>query len=143
MKNCQHSSFIEHANEKLKRAGFKLTKARCDIINEITKIDKAISPYKLQEICAKAGKKYSAITIYRVLETLSENQLIHKVYCINGYMKCSHDEYHEHRLLVCKSCHSVDLIDRPREDSTFKNFTKLETIDEVLGICDNCAETKS
>ena len=65
-------NFIEKALEKLKQHAFKSTRARNDILEAIAKHDKALSAYELQGLLKNEGKNYSAITIYRVIETLLE-----------------------------------------------------------------------
>jgi Fe2+ or Zn2+ uptake regulation protein len=131
-------NFIEKALEKLKQNAFKSTRARNDILEAIAKHDKALSAYELQDLLKNEGKNYSAITIYRVIETLLELDIVHKVHSINSFMKCCEHKNHLHRLLVCKSCHSVKPVERAATELHISGFAQLEVIDEVLGLCEKC-----
>ena len=138
LKHHHQENFIEKALEKLKQHAFKSTRARNDILEVIAKHDKALSAYELQDLLKSEGKSYSAITIYRVLETLVELDIVHKVHSINSFMKCCEHRGHLHRLLVCKTCHKVQSISREANEVHISGFAQLEVIDEVLGLCEKC-----
>lgn len=142
MNNTQKKSntetFLEKALNKLKNNSFKLTKARTDILDVIANNDKALSPYMIQDILKEQAKKYSAITIYRVIETFIEIDIVHKVHSINSYMKCCENDNHLHRLLVCKNCHTVQPIESTAQEPHAAGFSQIEIIDEVIGLCEDC-----
>jgi Fe2+ or Zn2+ uptake regulation protein len=111
---------------------------RNDILEAIAKHDKALSAYELQDLLKNEGKNYSAITIYRVIDTLLELDIVHKVHSINSFMKCCEHKNHLHRLLVCKSCHNVKPVERAATELHINGFAQVEVIDEVLGLCEKC-----
>ncbi|NQY81290.1 MAG: transcriptional repressor [Candidatus Caenarcaniphilales bacterium] len=134
-------TFLEKAIKKLKDNDFKQTKSRIDILNVLSEHDEALSPYQIQDLLKEKGKSYSAITIYRVLETFMNINIIHKVHSINGYMKCGHEHDHAHTLLVCKGCHNVIAIEREEKNTKkVKGFKVEQIVDEVVGLCDTCNE---
>ena len=136
---AQNNKFFDHPITKLKENDFKLTKSWIDILTTLSKHEQALSPYQIQDILKETGKNYSAITIYRVLETFMSIDIIHKVHSINSYMKCVHDHDHSHSLLVCKSCHSVEAIERERKDMPqVEGFVVKEVVDEIVGLCKAC-----
>ena len=78
-------TFLEKAIKKLKDNDFKQTKSRIDILNVLSEHDEALSPYQIQDLLKEKGKSYSAITIYRVLETFMNINIIHffKILCVH------------------------------------------------------------
>ena len=131
--------FPARAKNKLKSDGYKITSAREDVIRTLDEAKKSISPYEIQEILKQAGTDYKVITIYRVLDLLSKLDLVHRIYSINGYMKCDSDHQHAHKFLVCESCHDIQSIDIEEEKPLFANkFTASKKINEVLGLCSKC-----
>jgi len=135
----ESKKFLDRALDTLKNCNLKLTKARTDILNVIASQDQALSPYTIQDLLKDEGKKYSAITIYRVIETLVESDIIHKVHSINSYVKCcEEDKHHHHRLLVCKDCHFVKSIASTATEVKGSDFSEMLIVDEVLGLCDKC-----
>lgn len=135
----ESSKFLNRVVDTLQSHGLKLTKARTDILNVIASRNEALSPYTIQDILKNQDKKYSAITIYRVIETLLESDIIHKVHSINSYVKCcEEDDHHHHRLLVCKNCHIVKSMESTANELESSDFSEILVIDEILGVCDKC-----
>ncbi len=138
---AQSETFLEKALKKLKENDYKQTKSRIDILTVLSEHDDALSPYQIQDILKEKGKSYSAITIYRVLETFMDIDIIHKVHSINSYMKCAHEHDHAHTLLVCKSCNNVTALEREEKNTKImKGFKVEQIVDEVVGLCDTCNE---
>lgn len=83
------------------------------------------------------------MTIYRTIEYLIRNNLIHKVQSNNTYTLCQHPSDHSCQILVCTKCgvqheihshqicSSLDLI-QLEYGFTFSNPL------EITGICDKC-----
>jgi Fur family zinc uptake transcriptional regulator len=132
--------FTLKAKNKLKEDGYKITSAREDVIEILNKVTKPISPYEIQEELKKSGNDYKVITIYRILDLLSKLGLTHKIYSINGYMKCDSEHMHAHKFLVCESCHDVQSFDLGHHEQTKASdtFKASKEINEVLGLCSKC-----
>lgn len=137
-------NFTVKAKNKLKSQGYKITSAREDVIDVLHESNKSISPYEIQELLSKSGSNYKVITIYRVLDLLSQLELVHRIYSINSYIKCEsdhkHGHSHSHRFFVCEKCHDVQCVDLKQMQSTCIEFTPSKEINEVLGLCTGCHE---
>lgn len=132
--------FPAKAKNKLKSEGYKITSARDDVIEILNEADKPISPYEIQEELKKSGTDYKVITIYRILDLLSQLGLTHRIYSINGYMKCDSEHIHSHKFLVCESCHDVQSVDLKHEKHVDEanSFKASREINEVIGLCAKC-----
>ncbi|NDF11964.1 MAG: transcriptional repressor [Proteobacteria bacterium] len=87
-------------------------------------------------------------TIYRALEKLASQGLIHRISSINAYIICDcHHGSHISSFMVCKKCKSVEEIsDRKVENAlrtAIKNHSfKIEKeMIELIGLCETCATT--
>jgi len=86
-------------------------------------------------------------TVYRALEFLLENQLIHKIESSNSYIGCEFThEQHQSQFLVCDSCNEVMELQEPllnsalAETSESKGFVVRQTHVEIHGVCADCAD---
>ncbi len=135
-------AFLEKAQKKLQDHGYKITDARSDLLELLANNDQALTAYGIQDLLNQRCKEYQVITIYRVLDLLCELEIIHKIYSINAYIKCTqgkgHDHHH-HQFLVCEKCHKIKKIDNKISCATMnKGFTIKQDIHEILGLCNNC-----
>ncbi len=119
------------------------TLARTTILNLINDSSVALSQpaiqHQLNGLCDR-------VTIYRVLERLCEEGLIHKIVNVNGvvnyatcHSSCSHVHSHEHIHFSCRVCESLTCLDETIP--TFKlpvGFLSEETFFTVSGVCKNC-----
>ncbi len=106
---------------------------------------KAISAYDLLEILKKSNKKVVATTVYRALEFLEENSLIHKVHSSNSYIGCSFiGEKHIPFLFICNECNEVGELYKEELPKTIikaeKNskFKIKDPVIEMVGVCSLC-----
>ena len=93
--------------------GVRLTERRKQVLSELLQSEKALSAYELIDDCNKTGEKnISAMSIYRVLDYLESQRLIHKLNLTNKYVACSHIACeHGHvtsQFLICGGCSKVE-----------------------------------
>jgi Fur family ferric uptake transcriptional regulator len=87
------------------------------------------------------------VTIYRVLDRLTDEGKIHKIVNVNGvvnYASCHscetvHEHHHEHVHFSCRVCNELTCLDTvvPAFDLP-DGFVQEETFFTVSGICKNC-----
>ena len=95
------------------RNGVRLTERRKQVLRELLQSEKALSAYELIDDCNRnGGKNISAMSIYRVLEYLESQRLIHKLNLTNKYVACSHivcEHGHDtSQFLICSGCSKVE-----------------------------------
>ena len=120
---------------------------RRQVLELIWESHKAIKAYDLlQRITPKVGTT-KPVTVYRALNFLMEQGLIHKVESLNAFIGCRFsDHQHQQLLLTCSHCQEVEerpaegvmeAIDRELEQASFTIYHKAI---EIHGICAHCAQ---
>ena len=74
-----------------------------------------MSAYELVDYCKEHyGESIPAMSVYRILDFLQEEHLVHKLNLANKYIACAHITCaHEHgvpQFLICGSCQKVEEI---------------------------------
>jgi Fe2+ or Zn2+ uptake regulation protein len=130
--------------EQLKSAGFRVTKARSQIIIVLSKIKQPITAASIYATLHRQGNKFDRTTIYRELKFLLVNNLVRQV---SFYGKATHFELNSdhHHHLVCIKCHSKKKIvlgkhleHHERQIFQKEKFKVVSHSLEFYGICNNC-----
>ncbi len=103
---------LAQAADMCQKNGIKLTPKRSKLLTGLLKTDHAQSAYDLIEVMKlEYGETLQPTTVYRILDILSGENLVHKLHLSNRYIACSHiccDHGHDvPQFLVCDSCHKV------------------------------------
>lgn len=109
------NQIIDHAEQHCKSHGSRLTDKRKQVLSGLLKSEKALSAYELIDICkAEYGEAMPAMSMYRILDFLQSEHLVHKLNLANKYIACSHiacDHDHEvPQFLICSECQKVEEI---------------------------------
>lgn len=139
-------SYKDLAVQKLQKQGFKLTKPRLMLLELLAKTDKALSPYDMKDLLAKQKIKADVVTIYRILEVLEENSLVHKILSLGRFTKCCLEEEQSdcHHYLICQNCHKIEEIsgdDLEKLEVKVAKQTGFKIIShnlELTGLCSKC-----
>ena len=141
---------IEHAEKHCKANGARLTEKRKCVLSGLLLSEKALSAYELVEVCKKAfGESIPAMSVYRILDFLEQEHLVHKLNLANKYVACSHitcDHSHEiQQFLICSNCQKVKEISVSKSaikaiesDVQEAGFQLVKPQIEVNCICDDC-----
>lgn len=143
---------ISQAEHQCKTHGSRLTDKRKQVFAGLLKSVKALSAYELVEFCKKEfGETIPAMTVYRILDFLEEENLAHKLKLANKYVACSHipcDHNHQPQFLICSLCQKVQetSIDHSILSALEKHVEKagfqvLNSKLEMDCVCDDCKET--
>jgi len=119
------------------------TQAKTEIINLIDSSEKALSHSDIQ---IKLDGLCNRVTIYRVLDRLEEEGLIHKFVNVDGVINfakcknCSAKHIHDHLHFNCEVCNSVTCIEQviPKMNLP-KNYIVHQYNYVLSGICDKCS----
>jgi Fur family ferric uptake transcriptional regulator len=148
------TSYAELALEVLKNKGFRITKPRQLVIDLLDKNTKPLSPYEIKEVLEKEGSRIDTVSVYRILECLEENKLIHRVLTTGKVSKCAlepeeqckmHQSEHCHHLLICQQCEAIEEVHCPGTSALVKEVEKQSNFRiqshnmEFFGLCANCA----
>ncbi len=140
------TSAIQSAERLCAARGTRFTPMRRKVLQLIWGSHQAAKAYDLLDCIKVSEKGATPMTIYRALQFLQDQGLIHRVETLNAYVGCSHvGLQHEVVLLICEECQQIKERSAPgvmtvlHEDIAQSGFlTKRSTI-EIYGTCGNCA----
>lgn len=132
--------------------GVKLTDKRRRILKVVLDSAEPLSAYQIADQYRDLyGKTLSVMSVYRMLNFLKENELVHRLETTNQYLPCSHIScHHAHEVpqfLICDGCHTVDEVgirkEILRELSTNIEDTGFALARQQLefhGLCRDCQQ---
>lgn len=144
-----HSVCLRRALESAQRLcrvrGVKLTATRQKILEMIWACHQPVGAYHLLDRLAQEGKKAAPPTVYRALDFLVTQGLIHRIESLNAYVGCPHPEtQHMSLFLICRVCHTVaeihdhPLFQRLLDAMTENGFAPEQQVLEIHGLCPLC-----
>jgi Fur family zinc uptake transcriptional regulator len=103
---------LNQAEKNCLASGARLTEKRKRILTGLLKSQKALSAYELVDYCRdELNESVPPMSVYRILEFLESENLVHKLHLANKYVACSHiscDHSHEiPQFLICDQCSKV------------------------------------
>lgn len=104
---------LDRAQAICAEQGAKLTDKRRRILQVVLESAEPLSAYQIADQYRDLyGKTLSVMSVYRMLNFLKDNELVHRLETTNQYLPCSHISCnHAHEVpqfLICDSCKSVD-----------------------------------
>ena len=149
--NHQHNQCIKSSLEKAQQvcneSGARLTPIRKKVLELILQSHKPIKAYDLLAQLSNEDHLEKPPTVYRALDFLLENHLIHKIESSNSYIGCEFKHRQlDSKFLVCDECHEVKEIHEPNlnksllEAGNKEGFTINQTNVEIHGICAECVK---
>jgi Fur family zinc uptake transcriptional regulator len=139
---------LDTAEEHCERSGARLTAIRRRVLELVWSSHAPVGAYALLDALGAEGHSAAPPTVYRALDFLLEQGLIHRVESLNAYLGCAHpDAPHTALLLLCAGCgraaefedHGID--ERLRKAAAARGFTVARQTIEVEGRCPDCRET--
>lgn len=105
-----------------------------------------MSAYDLLERMRSIIENPAPPTVYRALDFLLEQGLVHKLESLHAYVGCTHPEHpHASQFLICGDCGEVAEVEDPSVISSLKaagksvGFRIKRPVVELLGTCAQCA----
>jgi len=141
---------LDHAENTCKENGAKLTNKRRQVLAGLVESQKAMSAYEMVDYCKdNYGESLPPMSVYRILDFLEGEHLVHKLQLANKYIACAHITCeHDHgvpQFLICNECQRVEEISikkstmRSIEQSvTDADFVLLTPQLELNCICKQC-----
>jgi len=136
---------ISTAERLCNKRGVQLTPIRHKILELIWTSHKAIKAYDLLDQIRPTNDAAKPSTVYRALDFLLEQGLIHRVESLNAFVGCRRsDTRHDQLLLICTACHNVEERSAPEvfrsldDEMQDAAFTPQRKTIEIHGLCKNC-----
>lgn len=138
---------LQQAQQLCKTNGQRLTKIRELVLKLIWQSHKPLGAYDLLPAIAEAGFNSAPPTVYRALDFLQEQGLVHRLASLNAFIGCSHPNHvHHGYFLICQCCGTTAELESTELQSSIQRFAadagfsvEQENI-EILGRCPNCQE---
>lgn len=121
------------------------TTAKSAILELIKNSDVALSHIEIQKLI---GDLCDRVTIYRVLNRLVKEDVIHKIATPDGTVKYAachhhkeekHQHTHNHVHFSCEKCHSVTCLDAVQPTFTIPNNYLIKQVNfTISGLCPEC-----
>jgi Fur family zinc uptake transcriptional regulator len=126
-----------------------LTPARRVVLDELCAAGGPVGAYEMIDRVAKVtGKRPAPVQIYRALDFLVENGLVHRLASRNAFMACGHghDAHEPAIFLICDACGSVtEATSREATQSLSAvaadcGFAPRAQVIEIAGRCSKCQQ---
>jgi len=146
IRNPPFTAALAEAERSCEANGAQLTELRRTVLKLILQAPGPLTAYQLLDQLKMIRKSAVPPTVYRTLDFLIENRLVHKVEQLNAFIPCS-DGQHEHhgvQFLICDKCGTVaeiedDAIARALAKAAEKQgFVPSKAVVELDGTCAAC-----
>ena len=140
------SDAISHAEAICASRHERLTPIRRRVLEALLASHAPLGAYDLIDRLAAQGGRPAPITIYRALDFLREQGLVHRIESRNAFIACVHNHASGDPVvfLICEKCGAVGeaaaaaVADTIRSASRAAGFTPKTPVIEIFGICAHC-----
>ena len=141
---CRHDAM--HTAERLcDQRGVRLTPMRRQVLELIWESHRAIKAYDLLDKIKSETTAAKPTTVYRALDFLLEQGLIHKLESLNAFIGCRFSGHrHQQLLLTCSKCQEVEerpaqgVMDAIQQELQEAAFSMHHNSIEIHGLCRHC-----
>jgi Fur family zinc uptake transcriptional regulator len=140
------SEAIAHAEEICAKRNERLTAMRRRVLEALLASHAPLGAYELIDRLAEQGARAAPITIYRALDFLREQGLVHRIESRNAFIACVHNHASSDPVvfLICEKCGAVGeaasaaVADTIKSASRAAGFTPKTPVIEISGVCAHC-----
>ena len=141
---------LEQAGVLCRARGARLTPVRRRVLELVWNGHKPRGAYDILNDLATDGRRPAPLTVYRALDFLVEQGLVHRLESLNAFIGCPHPGGgHASQFLVCERCDTATEINDPAvtaaisQSAEAMGFQVGRQIVEVSGICPKCRSADS
>jgi Fur family zinc uptake transcriptional regulator len=144
--HCQ-SEALSRAESLCEERGARLTPLRRKVLELIWNSHQPVGAYAILDHLREGDRGAAPPTVYRALDFLMEQGLIHKLESLNAFIGCDHPENrHVSQFLICTKCGSaVEIQDSGISSAVKKSaaaagFSVSRLTIELQGLCPTCGK---
>jgi Fur family transcriptional regulator, zinc uptake regulator len=156
-KACSHhnhghciSDALSSARQLCNTRGVRLTSLREQVLELVWQSHKPLGAYALMDMLAQAStRRVAPPTVYRALDFLLEEGLIHRINSLNAFIGCpSPTQKHQSHFLICQGCSVAVELDSPAlnqslvDAASTAGFSINSHSIEINGLCPSCQKAK-
>jgi Fur family transcriptional regulator, zinc uptake regulator len=138
---------LDRAAQLCEKRGARLTELRREVLALVWRGHEPVGAYAILDALRLSHPRAVPPTVYRTLDFLIEQGLIHRLASLNAYMGCAHpDEPHVSQFLICAACGTAAELDEPaiaaavlRRADELGFAVEQQTV-EVRGRCPHCCD---
>ncbi len=141
------SAALAHAEAQCAEREQRLTPMRRQVLETLLASHKPLGAY---EIIEQLGDKVrpAPITVYRALDFLRENGLVHRIESRNAFVACVHNHSGDDPIvfLICERCGAVGeasgggVAEALKSAARAAGFLPNSPLIEIAGVCSHCRE---
>ncbi|MCQ4276812.1 zinc uptake transcriptional repressor Zur [Stutzerimonas degradans] len=140
------SHALAEADALCARQGVRLTALRRRVLELVWQSHRPLGAYDILAVLSEQdGRRAAPPTVYRALDFLLENGLVHRIASLNAFIGCIHPEHpHQGQFLICRSCHTAIELEQPSIAEAIETAARNvgfavegQTV-EVVGLCTPC-----
>jgi len=129
--------------------GLRLTPLRLRVLELIAASEKPVKAYDVLDQLREGRGGAAPPTVYRALDFLHENGLVHRIESRNAFVACVHNHAGDDDLivfLICERCGTVgeapggNVAETLKASSRAAGFAPKSPVIEIAGICAHCRE---
>jgi Fur family zinc uptake transcriptional regulator len=137
---------LKHAEALCAARAQRLTPTRRRVLEVLLESHRPLGAYEIMDRVAADGGRPAPITIYRALDFLRDNALVHRIESRNAFVACvgSHGAGELVLFLICERCGAVGeassaaVADQLKAAARAAGFTAKVPVIEVSGVCSHC-----
>ncbi len=136
---------LDDADTLCRNRGVRLTPVRRRVLEIIWHQHKPTGAYHILDTLRADGQKAEPPTVYRALEFLLQNGLVHRIQSLNAFVGCRcPSEQHDGIFLICRSCGvageipSLAVNDAVTDVAESNGFSLSSISLEAVGECPEC-----
>jgi Fur family transcriptional regulator, zinc uptake regulator len=139
---------LAHAEALCAQRSQRLTPIRRQVLGVLLESHKPLGAYEIMDRAAVDGSRPAPITIYRALDFLRDNGLVHRIESRNAFIACvnNHATGDLVVFLICERCGEVGEAPSAAVAGELKSaaraagFTPKAPVIEIGGVCANCRQ---
>ncbi len=142
------TSALSAADEVCAQHGARLTALRRRVLELVWASHRPLGAYDiLGVLSSEDGRRAAPPTVYRALDFLLEQGLIHRLASLNAFIGCNHPgQTHQGHFLICRQCGTAIELAQPSISAAILaaaadvGFAAEGQVVEVVGLCAQCRE---
>lgn len=138
-------NLMQRAEALCQQRGARLTPQRRKVLELICASKRPLGAYEILDGMRSVLPNPAPPTVYRALDFLLNQGLVHKVESLHAYVGCNHPEHpHSAQFLICERCGVVKHVEDDRLEQDLSNaaaaagFQTERRVVELLGTCAQC-----
>jgi Fur family zinc uptake transcriptional regulator len=137
---------LSEADTLCAQKGLRLTALRRRVLELVWQSHKPLGAYDILAVLSEEdGRRAAPPTVYRALDFLLENGLVHRIASLNAFTGCNHPTHvHQGQFLICRECHAAIELQSPTISEAVTTaaagvgFAVEGQTVEIIGVCSGC-----